>query len=810
MSSNSVYSVQTYTFTDINRFPVMYDKIVCDSQGTVTAFYADASQQNFFSEEIGRVNLAQCIDRHKEVTAIAQRHLQEVGQSLRQVREMEMTIQDSIATGVFQAIRESHIETKRKEEEQRQKIQNFGRFLKVIGENMKYNHFIRLNAYNPQGTHLQDDADPVWYPVKISDGKGVIQDFDVSFQATVARLLLINLYTKTAYPSLGDLVNHFLESRKLRLEFINGLLAGMAVQNGGVVVRDYELYSDGVLVCKIVGNRLSIHNQALLTELCTLPKDRGLQTVIDEGFVRNAIEKGHVPKESERTLRKFIGHTFKDAIYLEAKVYGNVKRVQEIHREEVDALDSLDAFLFDCIESICKESHDEKQWEKDQRRELYQWSTTTTTEEDPSDRWFQLRERYKYLCPAPGKTTLEVLWDREVKDGWERQTFRGRRRNHAVSWNKLVTLNKFLSNESGLSDVMLNAGVAPEILRIVKMFDLAMAKINCMRPKKLHFERGSYPLRQKLLEIRPDFQSFHVFSRTLFPQRLIHVPYLANPKNWFDERVGLQAHLIAQRHISILALSKRMPSFRMLGGSSDTVGIVGTRGNTASGKSSGLGGDPGILNTDPIKWRLRKETPVRNKQIHAEGAMLFDRYFEEVKKDPSFKFIMDLRLLTMQDLNTFILQPAKQRNCPVMLKDMDVPLLTTLNRVLLRNPNGEDPIPTLEAIVSGFLKIRANREEVIRCMTEEQIVAEYHLYHLGKKVAVKEKGEFKVLEFLAYQQCLYCPSEKEVEKDLNRVIDDSYIDEAIARGDIRSEERKSLEKWKVKTVQAAVEIHGGC
>lgn len=142
-----------------------------------------------------------------------------------------------------------------------------------------------------------------------------------------------------------------------------------------------------------------------------------------------------------------------------------------------------------------------------------------------------------------------------------------------------------------------------------------------------------------------------------------------------------------------------------------------------------------------------------------------------------------------------------------MLKDLDVPLLTSLNRVLKRDPRGEDPIPALEPIVDGFRMIRANRNEVIASVIAEDVVKEYQLFHSGQLIAFKEDGKFTIIDQEAYEECIASPSALSVEADLARIIDEDYILESLSRGDLKEEEKSCLEQWKGMTVRAALDQH---
>lgn len=164
---------------------------------------------------------------------------------------------------------------------------------------------------------------------------------------------------------------------------------------------------------------------------------------------------------------------------------------------------------------------------------------------------------------------------------------------------------------------------------------------------------------------------------------------------------------------------------------------------------------------------------------------------------------------TLDDVKTYLIEPAIKRECKVLLSDFDVPLLTSINRMFKRDPRGKDPLQSLGPIKEGFKEIRSHRIEIIDYIKNEKIIEQYNLYYLGRLVALKLNDKFEILDKENYNKCFEIPSDHEIEEALNRVIDEEYIKEAVMRGDLQLEDTAVLEKWKSLTIRCALEAHAG-
>ncbi len=779
-----------YNFTDDQNQFLFTESIGCDSSGKVIAQYFNKNGYQFYAEKIGKINLDYNNTRNnnpeQEIKEIAQRHFVNVQKTLemsleiffKQFHPENSDVETSllplaISTGIFA--------------ECRSKLSaNAKMFIKLLKQKKLYDHTLRLNIEH----NLLENGGANWCPISLPDDDKIIRDYEWSLEALVARLLALNPYSKIPYPSLKELFDVTFEARKLRFEYIT--LA---------TTKDYEFYYDGKIIFKKTSAGYHFYEDSLscfkkiIQQLSDADKISWLQLIeeidsvwrsrisldpvlrennptqgpyIDECFIENAINKQYIPLHSLKKITKFEGLSMADAI-IEAKVSGNVKRRREIENTETNLLDPLDKFLFNSIFHMCLG---------------YEYFSS------PRKEWNKLSVTYECLA---GNENLPI------------------EQKKAQSWLKLKTIHDYLSNSNNIDiySLNLNSKNANDILRITKMFDLSLSLINS-RPcvTKIAFKRNSGELRKSIVELFSTVSSTQAFSKTLFLERLNdpRVPeYLFDSKNWIDSRVGLHAKLYANAFILAFSLSKEISLNRVIEVGANN--LVGARGNTASEKSTALGNLLGILNTDPIKKELRIGTNFRNHQVHVEGAMIFDLCFNEIKKHTALRYIVDLRLIRLKDIKRYLITPAKNNKCTVIMSDFDVPLVTTLVRVLNRNPRGKDPIPSLQVMVDGFKALRRKRAKVVKALEAEEVVEGYVLYFQGKIVGKKKNGKMIQIDPLGYKKCFQIPSDNEIEDCLESIIDNDFIDKASERNDLRSNDYAFLDTWKGKSLREALQRH---
>lgn len=292
----------------------------------------------------------------------------------------------------------------------------------------------------------------------------------------------------------------------------------------------------------------------------------------------------------------------------------------------------------------------------------------------------------------------------------------------------------------------LNMGThnAQEVLEIAKLYDINLAFANSLTFDKQLYQQSTAILRTKVLELIPAAKSHEVFTRTLNPVKMTDGRYWADPRNWLSERVGLQAQLVIRQYIEARSLAEQLP------------GIGAVRGNIGAGKSTYA--PKQALNVDHLKAQSRRVyRGERNHQIHPEYAEVFRRFLHEVAYQKKLNYFLDSRLLYPADLEENILAPARLRDVPASIQDFDVPLTTSLERVLKRQVGGDDPRPSLEAIVSGYIYLRQYRRQII------EAVDNYELYYKGERVAYKKEGELHILNREAYEECLRVPTREEAD-----------------------------------------------
>lgn len=786
-----------FDVNDTNGSRLFTNVVGFHSTGQISSNLESLDGQIFHQEVIEKINLQRIdlshYDLEQKVKDVALEHLKELHQTIAQLQDLNLPILNAIDLGVFSECRNSMIEEKGEKTE----ADSFKEFLQAVEQRSRNDYLVRLNMepgsqeYYLKLLAAEGHEETGYYPaVTQCDGKYNIIDDEWPLEAALARLLVINPYSKIPYPTFENLLDAYHEARCHRYKCI-----------GSDFIQDYELYSEGKIVFKRSGYDIYVYDKNLFKSLCMPPENKyPWLDCINEEFIDRVIKKGYVPESCRGKLEQYKDLPIIHVIKHETGIYGNVKNEQEIRKKEVNALENIDKFLFHYIMHLCESSdHDSFSISKTGESENLQQNEINNLK-TLDETWDKLKDKYKYLRGTQSKRTEKKKGDSILK-------------SDKPAWEKLNQIHKYLSKKSDKSDLDykylskeidesdldLSEESLPDLLRFIKMFNLAISVINCRRKEdKITFGRGSYALRKRILEIIPNFFSFEVFSRTLFHERFKDPEYLANPKNWFDERVGDQARIYANTFILAKALSDC--TLAQI--------ILGVRGNTASGKSTLLGHKKGILNTDPIKRLLKEGTKIRNSQIHVEGAMLFDLCFDEIAHHTTLNYIVDLRLIKLKDIEDYLIIPAKKRNIHVVLSDFDVPLLTTLNRVLKRDPRGEDPVPSLKPMIEGFEGIRENRLKIINFIENDDTIQEYNLYYLNKLVAKKENGKIIPIDQTAYDECLRVPSKQEVEECLELTIDDKYLRKAVKRGDLEYHEAlKIAERWKGKKVRDALEAH---
>ncbi|MFY9227890.1 MAG: zeta toxin family protein [Candidatus Microsaccharimonas sp.] len=307
-----------------------------------------------------------------------------------------------------------------------------------------------------------------------------------------------------------------------------------------------------------------------------------------------------------------------------------------------------------------------------------------------------------------------------------------------------------------------------------------------------------------------------------------------NPENWEAQRQQLHETIVSGALEAAQALSERLKQHN------PKPTIYALRGNTASGKTRALAagnemfagildeeGEPsGALNPDSYKYELREgHVDISAGQVHDEGSMLGRRVDRELT-NPDTSMVLDKRNETPEDIAD-ILANAAETDRAVRILDVDAPVETSLVGVLLRQRGGADPNVPFEAIVKGYVGIRASRRELFASVKEYSgtrvdgymLTAFDYAEKKSVTVAQLDGDEIRVVEGreeLAMSVSVETdPSVLQAEAEAigDRVITDEYIEEYVATyiGDAENVQayaqkvRAKLGEFKGKTLRRAVD-----
>jgi hypothetical protein len=192
-------------------------------------------------------------------------------------------------------------------------------------------------------------------------------------------------------------------------------------------------------------------------------------------------------------------------------------------------------------------------------------------------------------------------------------------------------------------------------------------------------------------------------------------------------------------------------------------------------------------------------------------ATLFERFLDAIKDTTTLNYCLDARLISPRYMKSCVIDPARKRGVDAVITDYEVPLLTSLNRVLTRDPYGKEACPPLDAIVDGFVRIRQERGNIIRLIRRNKVVKSYELYMKRGDarflVARKRHGRWSILDNGLYKECLRVPTKAEVRDLLTRKITPKVIERAVSQKDIYPVQKEMLQKWSGYTYEDAVTKH---
>lgn len=339
--------------------------------------------------------------------------------------------------------------------------------------------------------------------------------------------------------------------------------------------------------------------------------------------------------------------------------------------------------------------------------------------------------------------------------------------------DELKIINYFEGSIS-LDEIGLTRENAAAYLRLVKIVDLALIWQTRISRTKIQFKNTSEPVRTRILELlSPELPTTVAYTLAVNPKKL-NSDYLKDPLHWIPERIGLYAKsLIPQEYVKLLALSNRIKE--------SIPRVFALRGSTAAGKTTFAahnitgaldekGELSGSVNPDQMKLILRTAGNLSNMQVHEEVVRgPLSRYKEEILHQNDKSIILDTRLSSDTDFETGVLEAAAARNGKATVIDLDVPLSTSLNRVLKdRDPKGVHP----KAIKEGWVEVRKSRPGIIEWICKNSLVDYYQLIQKGKVVAEKKGDLFEVHSQKGLTESCSLPTAEEIESDYNQIVDE--------------------------------------
>jgi ankyrin repeat protein len=381
----------------------------------------------------------------------------------------------------------------------------------------------------------------------------------------------------------------------------------------------------------------------------------------------------------------------------------------------------------------------------------------------------------------------------------------------------------YLNGASDMEHIGITRENGREHLTIIKKIDLAIAELVKSNGCRLNFGRTTYDLRTHILRLcSPSMQTAEAYTKAADCDKITHYTYLKNHEVWISERVGIHAKLIANQYALVVALSKRLKP-----GECEVSAI---RGGTGVGKSRHLtkrfsyaldsnGELSGCLSPDVIKAAIKQQSiscyglHLVNTQVYAEATALFALFQQAVSSQAlRLSIVTDTRLISMEYFESSVIGPAQLRKGSALLLDVDAPLEASILRVLTRDPYGKDPCVPLQAVIDGFVEIRANRGVFIDRIQADSTIKTYKLYctdEKGQKVlaAKKTKNAFAVLNKEILINSLKKPSTQAIKQTIKTIITPELIERAIAAKMVSQSKRKCLERWNGKTLAHAMARH---
>lgn len=376
----------------------------------------------------------------------------------------------------------------------------------------------------------------------------------------------------------------------------------------------------------------------------------------------------------------------------------------------------------------------------------------------------------------------------------------------------LMPIFDYLRGKKAIEAITIDEGNVEEVLKITKLINWTLRKMNCISLRAHAFDsQADLNLRWHILQQMPSKKTHQVFLNTFNEVKMREAQYWIDPRNWITERAAQRGLTAVVLHIAAITLGR----------SNNLRDCVGVRGNTGTSKSTSIrkilaGDDKGVMNPDQFKKMLKtkpgpfKEALVLNSQVHFEGAYLFDDVHQEIKQEKLLPFVLDMRLLTVKVIQEELIQPAKTKNLPVILHDLQSSSVAcSLVRVLTRATLGPDACPHFDPIIDGFKQSILNRKDVLDLVKKEDLIKEYKLILDDKLICEKKDGIFSFYDHQSLVFCTELPKDidTQLSHELERLITEDFITDAVEKSYIFPEQKKLLTPWIGITLGEAVKRH---
>lgn len=392
--------------------------------------------------------------------------------------------------------------------------------------------------------------------------------------------------------------------------------------------------------------------------------------------------------------------------------------------------------------------------------------------------------------------------------------------NDSKLCEELRAIIDYLSGNCRLDEINLTKKNARLYLTYLKIVDIALGEFNRGRKFKKSFPKSGFKMRSRILKLlSPLMTTNEAYTKTLDPRKFKDCFYLSENSHWIPERAARHGVIAAQQLLSMQKLSDKLEC--------SEESLFAYRGNTAAGKSESIKTDlnsfgikkvRGVFTPDIFKVILRciklsdKKSFLVNNQVHLEGKALYRSLMDSLKYKMTCRNLMiEGRLSTVEEFKDNVLNVARRHFGRICLKDNASPLLSTLFRVLLRDPFTHQ-CPPLNDIIKGHKESILYRRKLFEIVAKNFAIKEFKFFYRdenNRNVLVAEKSCRKFLVHypeLLEKSCTM-PSDEEIDQVIRQPISRKQIARAISRGIIPEESEARLLQWECIPLGKSVEFH---